>query len=144
MGHSVLAWIAAEGLAPLLPFLPPLLLLCIGVALLYLARRARMVTTPVTPEAAAPALPTDYVAAADELAATIRPALVPGVAPAIARDALALAAHRLVDASQSAGAVGVGRWAKALEHAARTADPEILGDLFEALEEERRATASGR
>ena len=136
--------------APALPFLQPLLLLVIGVALLFIARRARPVLAHAEAkanseaQAESPAWPAEFVAAADDLAATIKPVLTPGAAPPLERDALAQAAHRLVDASHSAGAEGVGRWARALEHAARTADPEILGDLFEALEEEQRAVTSGR
>jgi hypothetical protein len=127
-----------KGWGAWLPFVQPLVLLAIGVALLFIARRTRRVARPQPkpqqPGPAPAAWPADYIAAANDLASTIRPVL--------ARDALARAAHRLADASHGAGAEAVGRWARALEHAAPTADAEILGDLFEALEEERRSVGS--
>lgn len=143
MEQTILLWAGRQNWVALLRYLAPLLLLCVGVALLFVARRRRL-ASPATPMSDCAALPLAYAAAADQLAMTMQSALRPGEPSAAGRDTLARAAQRLVDASQQAGAGRVGGWARALEHAAHTADPQTLGDLFAALEEERRVPPSGR
>ncbi len=118
----------------LLPFFPSFVLLTVAAALLLGQPRTIEVESDWYQER----FVDPCEAAAVEVGAKLLGALQPGGDVSAARDALARAAHRLADVSIQTGATGVCGWARALEHAAPTAEPAILGDLFEALEEERR------